>query len=317
VGASDLIAADVNGKSDPYVVWFHDDDPQRGRLTGKSMVSKANLNPTWNMEITLNVSDNDILRFEIWDEDKIGKDDFLGYIEVAVNKLVPSTKDEKHINKLPCCSRPGKNDKVKGTFNLIIVPSLSSLKVAFNAFARPNGSQTPAIRHEELGKLFEQVQGTVKEIKVSGSRLGPGFVSLYDDNGSGFLEYEEVEALCSQALPIIKASSDLAASMKIDYINIFGEAALAGKVTRDKLAIAVVSQWASLLTSHRRERFEVAKFDETLKEIVNCLFVAMGAKGDVATSKELRDYLWKQEPAGELSAEIRKLFKVPLRKDPS
>lgn len=45
ISASDVLAADLNGKSDPYLLWRFDKDLKMGPLHGKSVVCEKTLNP--------------------------------------------------------------------------------------------------------------------------------------------------------------------------------------------------------------------------------------------------------------------------------
>ena len=75
-----LVAADLNGKSDPYcVIKF-------GEHTWKSMIKKKTLDPEWDVldpvspifSFKVPSGRNLKLEFTVFDHDMIGKDDFLG-----------------------------------------------------------------------------------------------------------------------------------------------------------------------------------------------------------------------------------------------
>lgn len=77
--ASDLIAADINGKSDPFCVVDLGNDRLRTHTVYKT------LNPEWNRVITFPVKDiHDILMLTVYDEDGDKAPDFLGKVAVPL-----------------------------------------------------------------------------------------------------------------------------------------------------------------------------------------------------------------------------------------
>ena len=71
------------GKADPYVTISY------GELKFKSQVVKNNLNPEWNFDNILTVSDkisNEIL-LEVYDKDTASKDDFMGKISLLRSEI--------------------------------------------------------------------------------------------------------------------------------------------------------------------------------------------------------------------------------------
>eukprot|EP01133_Synstelium_polycarpum_P019091 gene19091-22863_t len=80
ISGRDLVAADLNGSSDPYV-------KIRSQGFDKPVISKCiqkNLNPKWDqtMEVSVSQPTSDILHFEVYDKDALGKDDMIGYFGV-------------------------------------------------------------------------------------------------------------------------------------------------------------------------------------------------------------------------------------------
>jgi len=86
VSARNLIAADANGLSDPYVVIKLNDKKVK---TNKTRVIKKTLNPDWNQIFSLKVQDpeTDVVTFLVYDKDKIGSD-FIGEAAIRINDLI-------------------------------------------------------------------------------------------------------------------------------------------------------------------------------------------------------------------------------------
>ena len=85
IEARNLQAMDSNGFSDPYVKL------QLGKQRFKTKVIKMNLNPTWDQEFSFLVGDvKDVLKLDVYDEDILQMDDFLGQLRVPLEDvLVP------------------------------------------------------------------------------------------------------------------------------------------------------------------------------------------------------------------------------------
>ena len=81
--ATDLIAADLGGTSDPYAVL------SLGNSKFKTKIIKKTLNPVWNAEAKFEVHDleRESLHVAVFDYDLASKDDFLGDVEIALNSL--------------------------------------------------------------------------------------------------------------------------------------------------------------------------------------------------------------------------------------
>eukprot|EP01133_Synstelium_polycarpum_P010993 gene10993-12804_t len=90
IGARNLVAADISGKSDPYV---------KIRMTSTSKyhntkVVQKNLNPTWNetFQIELINSAYDLIVLEVYDKDSIGSDDLIGYVALDPSLFPKATE---------------------------------------------------------------------------------------------------------------------------------------------------------------------------------------------------------------------------------
>ncbi|CAD6264519.1 unnamed protein product [Miscanthus lutarioriparius] len=83
IEARNLRAMDSNGFSDPYVK-LH-----LGKQRFKTKVIKMNLNPTWDQEFSFLVGDvKDVLKLDVYDEDILQMDDFLGQIRVPLEDVL-------------------------------------------------------------------------------------------------------------------------------------------------------------------------------------------------------------------------------------
>jgi len=138
VSASDLLAKDLNGKSDPYV--FFDLAGQHIQTT----VIDMNLNPVWNETFLFDMVLSDIpqdLLFTVMDHDNIGSHDFIGQYNIHLTPiLTPSTvidgsfeledkpKDKRKVSK----KSSKKKDKKRGNLKIRIafhspIPLLTTL----------------------------------------------------------------------------------------------------------------------------------------------------------------------------------------------
>ncbi|PUZ52016.1 hypothetical protein GQ55_6G236900 [Panicum hallii var. hallii] len=83
IEARNLRAMDSNGFSDPYVKL------QLGKQRFKTKVIKMNLNPTWDQEFSFLVGDvRDVLKLDVYDEDILRMDDFLGQLRVPLEDVL-------------------------------------------------------------------------------------------------------------------------------------------------------------------------------------------------------------------------------------
>ena len=83
--ATDLLAADKGAKSDPYVVV-----KAAGGKKAKSSAKKGTVNPVWDETLKLSVSNaNAPIQLQVWDHDKVGKNDLLGSAEISLMHCPP------------------------------------------------------------------------------------------------------------------------------------------------------------------------------------------------------------------------------------
>eukprot|EP01133_Synstelium_polycarpum_P011489 gene11489-13399_t len=85
ISAKNLVAADVNGKSDPYVRARSANGIEHFKTKSKSKT----LNPTWNDTYTIHMNhvEANMLILEVYDKDAIGKDDLIGYVGIDISLL--------------------------------------------------------------------------------------------------------------------------------------------------------------------------------------------------------------------------------------
>jgi len=83
-----LFAADLNGKSDPYVRF------EIGGTRTKFKKKSSTLNPDWyqTKDIPLASLESATLQISVYDHDLIGKDELLGTASVNISSLVPETE---------------------------------------------------------------------------------------------------------------------------------------------------------------------------------------------------------------------------------
>lgn len=91
VSASDLMAADRNGKSDPFAIVYVD-----GCKVYKSKIIKKTLEPVWNETTDLKIFSKSRNRvfIKILDWDRAGDNDYLGEVELDLNKIESNDTQE-------------------------------------------------------------------------------------------------------------------------------------------------------------------------------------------------------------------------------
>lgn len=86
VKAVDLAAADMNGKSDPYVVF------SVGESKRKSSVVTASVNPEWQPEEKFWFLTDDasfaVLDVQVFDHDRFTKDDLIGSASISLSQFL-------------------------------------------------------------------------------------------------------------------------------------------------------------------------------------------------------------------------------------
>jgi len=114
-----LVSKDSNGLSDPYVV-VHLLDSNGNvdkKSKQKSSVNEKTLNPVWEGEILRLETKNDTsgLEVSVWDQDKIGSDEFMGQFVIPASELTSGSIKQKWYTLQ---SRQGKEDEVTGDLSI-------------------------------------------------------------------------------------------------------------------------------------------------------------------------------------------------------
>lgn len=100
-GATNLMAADANQLSDPFVVVSLCDGSDGGEEV-RTHTEPKTLNPVWQFEATVMVHSLEAdLVFEVYDEDKFSSDDFLGKVKLPLRSLVPNQQTNKKLSLEP------------------------------------------------------------------------------------------------------------------------------------------------------------------------------------------------------------------------
>jgi hypothetical protein len=92
VSAKDLLAADSNGLSDPFVVIIDENGRHETKKHVKTKIIHKTLNPTWNETFTLHYShinpEQLVYKLELYDYDMLRKNDPLGHVNVRIKDLL-------------------------------------------------------------------------------------------------------------------------------------------------------------------------------------------------------------------------------------
>ncbi|KAL9658052.1 hypothetical protein ABK040_012290 [Willaertia magna] len=84
IKGTNLIAADMNGKSDPYVVL---DTSMDFNAVHKTAIIEKTLNPEWNDEFVIKnlykETDSTFLFFNVWDWDRFTSDDEVSLLKIS------------------------------------------------------------------------------------------------------------------------------------------------------------------------------------------------------------------------------------------
>ncbi|XP_055844660.1 E3 ubiquitin-protein ligase Nedd-4 isoform X3 [Episyrphus balteatus] len=123
LGGQSLAKKDIFGASDPYV--RIDLNTIHGDINIDSVLTKTKkktLNPMWNEEFIFRVKPNEQkLVFQVFDENRLTRDDFLGMVELTLVNL-PKEQEGRTINPKSYSLRPrrsvGAKSRIKGTLDI-------------------------------------------------------------------------------------------------------------------------------------------------------------------------------------------------------
>ncbi|XP_029300025.1 E3 ubiquitin-protein ligase NEDD4-like isoform X9 [Cottoperca gobio] len=177
IAGMDLAKKDIIGASDPYVklsLYVADENKELALVQTKTI--KKTLNPKWNEEFYFRVCpQNHRLLFEVFDENRLTRDDFLGQVDVPLSHL--PTED-------PAMERPY-------TFKDFLLRPRSH-KSRVKGYLRLKMAYLPKIGgpEEEAGEMREEAEGW-DETADSGSQrpqqllppLPPGWEEKVDNLG--------------------------------------------------------------------------------------------------------------------------------------
>ncbi|XP_039965182.1 E3 ubiquitin-protein ligase Nedd-4 isoform X3 [Bactrocera neohumeralis] len=121
INGKSLAKKDIFGASDPYV--RIDLNTINGDINIDSVLTKTKkktLNPTWNEEFVFRVKPSEHkLVFQVFDENRLTRDDFLGMVELTLNNL-PTEQEDTTISPQTYSLRPRSSAKsrIKGTLEI-------------------------------------------------------------------------------------------------------------------------------------------------------------------------------------------------------
>ncbi|XP_028897773.1 E3 ubiquitin-protein ligase Nedd-4 isoform X1 [Zeugodacus cucurbitae] len=124
INGKSLAKKDIFGASDPYV--RIDLNTINGDINIDSVLTKTKkktLNPTWNEEFVFRVKPSEHkLVFQVFDENRLTRDDFLGMVELTLNNL-PTEQEDATISPQSYSLRPRRSvgsakSRIKGTLEI-------------------------------------------------------------------------------------------------------------------------------------------------------------------------------------------------------
>ncbi|XP_017842161.1 E3 ubiquitin-protein ligase Nedd-4 isoform X3 [Drosophila busckii] len=155
LGGKSLAKKDIFGASDPYV--RIDLNTINGDINIDSVLTKTKkktLNPSWNEEFIFRVKPSEHkLVFQVFDENRLTRDDFLGMVELTLVNL-PTEQEGRTIGSQSYTLRPrrsvGAKSRIKGTLDI------------YHAFIREAREQTEPSSNNSDGE-WEHVEATNSE----------------------------------------------------------------------------------------------------------------------------------------------------------
>ncbi|XP_017468073.1 PREDICTED: E3 ubiquitin-protein ligase Nedd-4 isoform X4 [Rhagoletis zephyria] len=176
INGKSLAKKDIFGASDPYV--RIDLNTINGDINIDSVLTKTKkktLNPTWNEEFVFRVKPSEHkLVFQVFDENRLTRDDFLGMVELTLNNL-PTEQENTTISPQSYSLRPrSAKSRIKGTLEI------------YHAFVHESGEANEA---DAVDGEWEHLENTSR---MSGTQTGqfPSNVS-HDPLPSGWEERQD------------------------------------------------------------------------------------------------------------------------------
>ena len=98
--AEKLEKKDITGKSDPYLVVSYNHS-----RVGQTKVCKKSLEPVWEEEFTLHITEDgpEMIELELYDKDKMGKDETMGFLAIDVRRIKKYDRLSETWSKLQSC----------------------------------------------------------------------------------------------------------------------------------------------------------------------------------------------------------------------
>src|SRR3990167_1491634 len=161
IGACHLIGADVNGKSDPYVLFKH------GSSSVKRAAKKETIHPLWNQSLTLPIQNmQEPLLIHVYDKDSIGSDDLLGVVRFPLQYL-PINQEQARVFKL-----------FGGEYGSNISGSLNATKATVKTNTVNEAADQTASKitgNDQFGNLVGKIMNKVQHIANEVSHAKPDY----------------------------------------------------------------------------------------------------------------------------------------------
>jgi len=292
--AYDVLAADLNGKSDPYAVVV-----VPGGRKYKSRVQKATLNPVWNYNVTLSfIKPDSKLKIEVYDKDAVGKDDYLGEVEVVFKEVA-----DGKLRKVKLGGKKAKGEiefSVKelgpfsdseylgATWTSYFCDVIADSKID-GRYALVTDLRTQFVKRAQTtgktghkGLLLTEVMPCIKAVIPTTETLPPDLFKVYENNNDGVIDFVE---LCKFIRDIIQLGLGTFPKEAFATQVWFGLAYEDGQVNaqtlRKNLDTLVI----------KKEDRDPVKLNEKLDELAPLMLKAMDKDGSgIVTADELREF---------------------------
>uniref|UniRef100_A0A2A4JUU4 E3 ubiquitin-protein ligase n=1 Tax=Heliothis virescens TaxID=7102 RepID=A0A2A4JUU4_HELVI len=178
VGAYSLAKKDIFGASDPYVrVELQKVDGDVTIETFLTKTKKKTLNPTWNQEFVFRVKPQEHkLLIQVFDENRLTRDDFLGMVEVPLSSVPTETAAAARPNVVKYPLRPRRSvarSRVRGYIEVY------HALVGRVGEAGAEGGEPP----DDWELVEPSPQQGVVQPAIGGEALPPGWEERQDANG--------------------------------------------------------------------------------------------------------------------------------------